>query len=311
MEIWVICVQNGDPLTVADNNAQIAMAHHSLDSLPAELVQRALAKMKAEQLMRVCQGNAELTRLATAPHIWATKIVHVRTGHEVRLILSIHELLRRVQHIDFSHSSCSIADIVALIRGAERLVSVRLGNMESQVTDDLVTLLTKRHGDSLRGLYLDRSYQLTNAALEAIGQYCPRLESLSLYACMFSSLSIQRLQEAPCATNLKHLNLGRCHLVDFATVRTEVQSFTQLKSLVLAGNDSVLPLHLVELVKRSKKLRKLDITDCIEVCRKDVQALERLRPNGRLTIVHSSKLDDFSPASIRAYLLSLEGLVAN
>lgn len=287
------------------------MSQQALDSLPAELVQRALSKMKAEQLMRVCQGSAELTRLATAQHIWNTKIVHMKTGHEARLALSLPDLLRRVQHLDFSHSSCSSAQVVALIRGAERLVSVRLCNMEGQVTDELVTFLTRMHGESLRALYLDRSYQLTNAALEAIGQYCPRLESLSLYACMFSSLSIQRLEDAPCAASLKHLNLGRCHLVDFATVRTEVQSFTQIKSLVLAGNDSVLPLHLVELVKRSRKLRKLDITDCIEVCRKDVQAIERLRSDGRLTVIHSSRLDDFSPASIRAYLLSLEGLVAN
>lgn len=277
-------------------------------NLPDELVQRALAKMDTLQLLRACQGAPSLRTLAEDRHVWLAKVLLVRTHYEARLALEQPGLLRRVRHLDFSHSACTTQEILAIIRGTDALVSVRFCNMEGQVSDELVTLLARLHGPSLRALYLDRSYQLTNAALEAIGQFCQGLESLSLYACMFSSLSIQRLAEAPCAATLRHFNLGRCHLVDFAAVRTQVQMMPRLTSLVLASNDSVLPLHLTELVRRARRLKRLDITDCIEICRKDIQTIERLRP---LEIMHSSRLDDFSPASIRAYLLSIEGLVTH
>jgi hypothetical protein len=149
---------------------------------------------------------------------------------------------------------------------------------------------------------------LTNATIDLISQYCPQLIKLSVFACMFSSAAIQRLLEAPCAKELRHLNIGRCHLIDLAHLSKDMPSLCNLEVLQLASLDSVLPLQLVGLVKKMKRLKMIDVSDCIEICRKDVQAIQRLRPTGRLTIIHTSRMDDFTPASIRAYLLSISGI---
>jgi len=275
-----------------------------ISALPDEILQQSMKNMSTSIIFRVCKQSRRLTLLADNGQVWCKKWLAVRTSRELKVVMAQPVLLQHIRHLDLSFSFLHENEIMILLRNIRSLESIRLCCLDSQLTDGLLSRILGTQGGKLKELSLDRSYHLTNLAIEEIGRLCPRLESLSLYACMFSNSAIHVLAESPCAQSLRSLNIGRCHLLEIPNIGKDMNQFVQLRQLNLSCNDSLIPLQFVELVKRMHRLSIIDVTDCVEICRKDVSAVQTLRP--KLKITHSSKLDDYTPASIRAYLLSLQ-----
>lgn len=275
--------------------------------LSPDVLQRILANVETTHLIQMCSQSDVIAELADSSFVWKNKMVTVRTAREAQLLLSQQAIHRHVRHLDLSNSYLDEQIMYSLISTCSRLKSLQLKCLETQVGDEFIEKVVQRHGQTLISLSLDRSYHLTNLSIEFISAHCHRLEHLNLYACMFSNAAIIELAQSRLADSLKSLNIGRCHLVNISNTRIELTRFIQLQSLNISYNDSVEPVQLCELVKRLPKLKSLDITDCVEICKKDVGNVQKLRP--ALQVMHSSKLDDYSPASIRSYLLSLEGAV--
>lgn len=276
-------------------------------NLSPDVLQRILSGVETANLLQMCSQVRVVAELAESPFVWKNKMVAVRTARDAQLIVSQPALHRHIRHLDLSNSYLEETLMYSLIDSCVRLESLQLKCLETQVGDEFIERVVQLHGQTLRSLSLDRSYHLTNLSIEAISAHCRKLEHLNLYACMFSNAAIMEMAQSNMPSTLRSLNIGRCHLINISQIRIELTRFTHLHSLNLSYNDSVEPVQLCELVKRLPSLRSLDITDCVEICKKDVNIVQRLRPS--LQVTHSSKLDDYSPASIRSYLLSLEAAV--
>lgn len=279
----------------------------NLLDLSPDIIQRILVSVKTINLLQMASQSSIIAELTNSSSVWRNKMVTVKSAREAILILSQPNLHRHIRHLDLSNSYLEELLMHNLIDSCVELHSLQLKCLETQIGDEFIERVTQRHGQTLKSLSLDRSYHLTNFTIEAISAHCCILERLDLYACMFSNAAILELARSNLVASLRHLNIGRCHLINISKIRIELTRFTQLQILNISYNDSVEPVQLCELVKRLPRLRSLDVTDCVEICRKDVAIVQRLRSN--VQVMHSSKLDDYSPASIRSYLLSLEAAV--
>lgn len=276
-----------------------------MSPLPEEILQKALGCLPAQKLLNMCAKSKRLARLADNPGVWAGKVLIVQSSSELSKYLNQRNLLRHVRKLNLSNSYLSGTEIIKIFDMCHTIEHVELRCMDQHLDDCLVTELVQKHGRSLKSISLDRAYNLTNLSIQEICKYCSSLKSLSLHACMFSNSALMEIASSDLASRLHHLNIGRCHLIDLNGLRNEMLAFTKLRSLNISCNDSIGPVQLTDLMKSLPKLKRIDITDCVEICRKDVSLIQRIRPD--LDVKHSSKLEDFSAASIRSYILSMQG----
>lgn len=291
-------------LLIINKTVKSCCQMNSLFSLPPELVQRTLRNIETNKLLQLCEEHPRLNDLACSAHVWKMKVLSVESSRQLQKLSSVPHLLHHIRHLDLSKAFLSDNDLKWVISLFPNLVSLNLNGLDSDRSDELIEAITISNGKTLQSLKLDRSYKVSNLAIEHISRHCEALRHLSLYACMFSNAAIMTLASSPLAGQLKSLNIGRCHLIEFDQVQMALRKFTRLASLNLSYNDSLMAVKVGELIKQLRNLHELDLTDCVEICRKDITVLGKLRPN--LKVIHSSKIEDFSPASIRSYLISLQ-----
>lgn len=278
------------------------MSVNVFNHLSDDVVQKILLSLDVLELIQMSCKSRRILNLLCSPIVWNRKKVAVSRDRHAKMILEQPHILSCIRHFDFDNSQVDIKLVSQLIRMVDRLESISFKNADLELDDDLICGLVKQHGHSLKHLAVDRSYRLTNVSIEYISQYCTQLSSLSLYACMFSDSAISMLSESPFVLKIKKLNLGRCHLINFSQIHHFLMRFKNLKSVSFAYNDSVSLLDLMHLLSGLQKIVAIDVTDCVEMCKKDIRRLQEERPC--LNIIHSSKIEDNSPASIRAYLMS-------
>ncbi len=273
-----------------------------MGALPIELFQRSLQYIDVMDLFRMCNQEPSLSAVADCPLVWSRKVLRVLSESDVYTVLKQTNLLLHIRHLDFSDSTISEATMFHLFGYMNDLESIQISKMEIPITDEIIGCLVTKYGKTLKSLKLDRSYYLTNKSIELITQSCTHLEQLSLYACMFSDSSIKTLAGSPLSRTLKYLGIGRCHIINLESICEDLCRLKQLGYLDISYNDTATKETLESMVEKLKKLKTVDITDCLEICKKDIKAVLELKHS--LNLIHSAKIEDYTPASIRSYLLS-------
>jgi len=279
------------------------MQANIVNQLSEDILRSILTNLSSPDLVYFSHTSALIQSIASCSHVWRTKKVTILDEKQASQLLSASSLHPFIRHLDLSNCSARPESIISLISKFHKVESVNFKNTDIKIDDNLVKILVQKHGKSLKRLVLDRSYNLTNLSVEYISFYCPKLVELSLYGCMFSESALHMIAESPIVKTLKVLDLGRCHLINFAQVHQILGKFKNLRNLSLAYNDSVTLLDLLEFLQLVRNIAEIDVTDCAEICKKDVRRLQEVRPG--MKIVHTSKLEDYSPASIRAYLIAV------
>lgn len=274
-----------------------------VNQLPNEILRNIFTNLSSSDLVYFSQNSTLIQSITSCNHVWKAKRVSILDEKQASQLLSASSLYPFIRHLDLNNCSARTESVISLLSKVHTLESVSFKNSDIKIDDNLIKILVQKHGKSLKWLTLDRSYNLTNLSIEFISSYCKKLVGLSLYGCMFSDSALHMIAESPIVNTLRVLDLGRCHLINFAQVHPILGKYKNLRNLSLAYNDSVTLLDLLELLHSVRKIAEINVTDCVEICKKDVRRLQEVRPS--MKIVHTSKLEDYSPASIRAYLIAV------
>jgi Leucine-rich repeat (LRR) protein len=275
-----------------------------VNALPDEVLQRVLSNINISGIVSICQSSDKATKVCIRDKkVWSKKILRISTQRELGSFKKHSNLLRNVGMLDLGDGDLTEADFQYLVSTCQALKAVKITNLAFDFDDQHLQRLVQKHGKTLKCLILDRSYLLTNFCAKLITDYCPKLSHLSLFGCMISDAAIHLLTESEnLCRNMKHLDIGRCHLLNFGKMRSDLVNFKNLQHLSLAHNDSCYAQGLLEIIQKLPKLKTIDVSGCIELTRKDIKELS---VRADLNIVNTASIDDHSFDSIRSFLVSL------
>lgn len=286
---------------MTDNNNSICKI---VNALPDEVLQRVLSNIDISGIVSICQSSDKATKVCIKDKkVWSKKTLRISTQKELSHFRRHSSLLCNVCMLDLGDGDLTEADFQYLISTCKALKAVKITNLAFDFYDQHLKRLVQNHGKTLRCLIVDRSYLLTNVCAKLIADYSPKLSHLSLFGCMISDAAIQLLAESETLShNLKHLDLGRCHLLNLGKMRSVLVKFKNLQHLSLAHNDSCYTQGLLEIIQKLPNLKTIDVSGCIELTRKDIKELS---VRADLNIVNTASIDDHSFDSIRSFLVSL------
>ncbi|XP_046904731.1 uncharacterized protein LOC124486895 [Hypomesus transpacificus] len=190
--------------------------------------------------------------------------------HGDLVLCVIGQCCDHVTSVDVSWSGATEMGVKALAEMSSGLRSVVLNGC--QVTDDALTALATRHGQSLSRLEVFGCLAVSACCLVTVAKACPGLQHLNLgqvpkvsHSCL--TLMTSRLP------HLRTLNLIGLHAVSDVTVDQALQQLPDLCSLTLSSCPGVTDLSLHRISTHTPHIRSLDVSGCREVGDGGVQAV--------------------------------------
>lgn len=234
----------------------------------------------------------------------ADKTLHIESRHVLRLLAENTEL-RQIKAIRLHGSQLTTADLHEILAQFPQLSRAHFDACEA-MDDHVIDCFLRRHGRCIKALRFQKCFTLTNESLHAIATHCTGLVQLEVSSCMFTASGLGYIADGMAHATLQRLVLARCHLMAPHETVATLLKLGSLLHLEISGNDMYLAQDFRSLIcSATAPLKVLDISDCVEVTRTDVNELVRLRP--MLQVVHTAKLEDHSTEAIRSYLLTLVG----
>ncbi|XP_062310216.1 uncharacterized protein LOC134014988 isoform X2 [Osmerus eperlanus] len=182
--------------------------------------------------------------------------------HGDLVLCVIGQCCDHVTSVDVSWSGATEKGVKALAETSSGLRSIVLNGC--QVTDDALTALVTRHGQSLSRLEVFGCLAVSACCLVTVAKECPGLQHLNLgqvpkvnHSCL--TLMTSRLP------HLRTLNLTGLHTVSDVTVDLALQQLPDLCSLTLSSCPGVTDLSLHRISTHTPHIRSLDVSGCREV----------------------------------------------
>ncbi|WAQ89778.1 hypothetical protein PtA15_11A469 [Puccinia triticina] len=278
-------------------------------SKPRLVSERQLQDVDPDEMAVDDDENGKQVELIQAPQIQGFRLKQSpRFDIDcVKALVSSCSNLTSLRLIDIGLMNDNTLEIIAQA-GLKKLTDLSIANAGihngatgEALTDVGVTSLLKSVGGTVEQLDISQNKKLTDAVLEGIQNFCPRLTYLDLNGLKeLSTKGIQELfnkfkeTEAP---GLKHLNLSRCIKVGNEAVYSILDhSARNLRILNLNSVDELRAEALERLAREATNLENLDVSFVRDVDDFIIKAfLDHMKNLKSLSVYGNNRVSDLCP----------------
>lgn len=304
-QTWHADGSNGTGKCSTSGFGQMARKQGIFHDVPKEIVARIAVEVDYFFLRKLSTNCAPLKDILDSGYYW--RIGGALTISSPQMLFDCvlkDSLTKAAIKIDFRDAKINDSDLYIISKYFHKIESIYLGRNED-ITDDGIAKLIRRHSKTLKKISLDGLVNLTDKSLYYIGKSCNVLDTLILDRCNFSVKGLNRLFETSLLTNLRHLSLSRCYLLEcsYLPIIFDGKRASKLQSLNLSFLEFLQATHVHGLLDSGPaSLRRIDVRSCPEITLKNIQEFENFK---KIKIIHNAQIEDHTIDGIRRFILGL------
>lgn len=276
-----------------------------MDQLPVEIATSVLKFLDFNELIKICETSLPINFdcAIREKKVWKQKTLNVKSIADIRKCMKNIEKVKNCTKISFAAGNVTNQAILALLNAIESVESLSLDDF-MHIDDDILEIILKKHGKSLKHLSIKGCQYLTNFSLAQISRQCDRLVSLNISECSFSSSGLEIIAENDnLVESLKYLDISKCYLLDHGAI-LPLSKLNNLTTLSLRNLEWLNSNNLPYIIQSMKYISKVDVRNCDDFTRQSVEQVKSSIDHP-IEIVENTKLEDETPESIRGYLMAM------